>query len=214
MAVYLPPGFPFIPPPPPPRSLWSPPPPPTRHGQFSPAPRDNNATSPGGVIAGVVISVGAFLLVLSFVCSLCQGYRNSRANAAAAAALAARPQAPPQPQYWDNDEHWLRRHRSDDLVDDGDGPTRRARPTAGLPSFTYNRAVRHNVTGGGDEAATTCSVCLGAFQAGETVRLLPVCLHLYHVECIDPWLEAHSTCPLCRSGTEDPTMHGDLLPPV
>jgi len=85
------------------------------------------------------------------VCSLCQGYRNSRANAAAAAALAARPQAPPQPQYWDNDEHWLRRHRSDDLVDDGDGPTRRARPTAGLPSFTYNRAVRHNVTGGGDD---------------------------------------------------------------
>ncbi|KAK1632285.1 hypothetical protein QYE76_006600 [Lolium multiflorum] len=36
-------------------------------------------------------------------------------------------------------------------------------------------------------------VCLGAFQLGDTVRLLPVCLHLYHMGCIDPWLDAHST---------------------
>jgi hypothetical protein len=102
-------------------------------------------TSPGGVIAGVAISVGAFLLVLTFVCSLCQGYRNSRANvpaaaAAAEAALAVRPRPPPPvlplPPAWDNEY-------------DGSRP-RRASPTAGLPSFTYNRSVRHNVTGGGD----------------------------------------------------------------
>ncbi|AQL03770.1 putative RING-H2 finger protein ATL71 [Zea mays] len=206
MSGYLPPGFPYpIFPPPPPPSPWSP-----------PKSRDNSTTS-GGVIAGVAMSVGAFLLLLSCLCSLHQGYRNSRANAAAddaaaaAAALAARPQAPPpRPEPWDNQEQWLRRHRSDR---DDDGRTRRASLTAGLPSFTYNRTVRHNVTGSGDEAAT-CSVCLGAFQVGETVRLLPVCMHLYHVECIDPWLEAHATCPLCRSGTEESTMHGRLLLPV
>ena len=97
--------------------------------------------------------------------------------------------------------------------DDGDEqPSRRVSTTAGLPSFTYDRSVMHNVTGSGEEAAT-CSVCLGAFQTGETVRLLPVCLHLYHVECIDPWLDAHSTCPICRSGT-DPTADGRLHPPV
>lgn len=138
----------------------------------------------------------------------CRGRRCR--NRTAAAALAARPRAPPRPEPWDNEEQWLRRHRSDR---DDDGRTRRASLTAGLPSFTYNRTVRHNVTGSGDEAAT-CSVCLGAFQVGETVRLLPVCMHLYHVECIDPWLEAHATCPLCRSGTEESTMHGRLLLPV
>jgi len=68
-----------------------------------------------------------------------------------------------------------------------EGGPRRASPTSGLPSFAYNRSVRHNVmSGGSEEAAATCSVCLGALQVGETVRLLPVCLHLYHVECIDP----------------------------
>ena len=162
--------------------------------------------------------------MLTFVCSLCQGYRNSRANAAAdaaaaAAALALRPRALAPPVLpaaaWDDDgnEEQHRHLRGRDRS--SGGRPRRASPTAGLPSFTYNRSVRHNVTGTGcDEAAATCSVCLGAFQAGETVRLLPVCLHLYHVECIDPWLDAHSTCPICRSGTDPNTEAGSLLPPV
>ncbi|KAF8746352.1 hypothetical protein HU200_013368 [Digitaria exilis] len=83
---------------------------------------------------------------------------------------------------------------------------------ADLPSFTYKQSVKHNVTGAGEEAAT-CSVCLGVFQNGEMVRLLPVCLHLYHVECIDPWLEAHSSCPICRAGM-DPAVDGGQLPPT
>ncbi|XBI10912.1 hypothetical protein VPH35_138073 [Triticum aestivum] len=90
--------------------------------------------------------------------------------------------------------------------------TRATNPTARLPAFKYNRSVKHNVTAGGEEAAT-CSVCLGVFQQGETVRLLPACMHLYHVECIDPWLDAHSTCPLCRSDA-DSTIDGARLPPV
>lgn len=223
MAGIWPPGFPFVPPPPP-HWAWSPAPPPRpSFQQTSPRSSDNSSRSPGGVIAGVAISIGAFLLVVTFVCSLCQGYRNSRANAAAAAAtaaaLAARSRAPPPhvllpPVPWDdeNEEQRLGSHRGDR---DNGGRPRRTSPAADLPSFTYNRSVRHNVTGGGggSEEAVTCSVCLGSFQTGETVRLLPVCLHLYHVECIDPWLDAHSTCPICRSGT-DPNMDGSLHLPV
>ncbi|KAJ1259446.1 hypothetical protein BS78_10G155800, partial [Paspalum vaginatum] len=36
-------------------------------------------------------------------------------------------------------------------------------------------------------------------QDGEMLRRLPVCMHVYHVDCIDRWLAAHRTCPLCRS---------------
>ncbi|KAH9672168.1 hypothetical protein KPL70_017623 [Citrus sinensis] len=45
----------------------------------------------------------------------------------------------------------------------------------------------------------TCAVCLGDFKEGEQVRVLPECLHLFHVPCIDMWLSSHSNCPLCRA---------------
>ncbi|XBI01177.1 hypothetical protein VPH35_130008 [Triticum aestivum] len=141
------------------------------------------------IVVRLVIGFAAFLFAV-FLCGCCKGYRNSQARAVAA-------QHSPQPRL-------LR-----DLQLRG---ACAAKPTARLPAFTYSRSVKHNVTGGGEEAAT-CSVCLGAFQLGETVRLLPACMHLYHVECIDPWLDAHSTCPICRSDA-DPTMDGARLPPV
>ncbi|KAL6602815.1 hypothetical protein ACP70R_043176 [Stipagrostis hirtigluma subsp. patula] len=171
----------------------------------------------GSSIAGVSIAVAFFLLLLSCMLSLCKGHRDSRAranataavDAAAAAAALAPPPRSPAP---------VLRHSEQELRDvaPNGGRPRRAGQAAGLPSFKYSLAVKHNVTGGGgggEEAAPTCSVCLGAFQRGETVRLLPVCLHLFHVQCIDPWLDANSTCPICRSGT-DPTTDGGQLPPV
>ncbi|KAK3130576.1 hypothetical protein QOZ80_6BG0495300 [Eleusine coracana subsp. coracana] len=171
----------------------------------------------GAAIAGVSIGVVAFLLALTFTCSLCQGYRNSRDSAATHAALAAlAARHPPEPAaagYWDDDDEQEARRRR---AREEHGRLRRSAtsPTAGLPSFTYKPSssvtTKHNVTGGGEE---TCSVCLGAFEAGETVRLLPLCLHLYHVNCIDPWLDVHSTCPICRSGIDSP-MDVGLLPPV
>ncbi|KAK9135008.1 hypothetical protein Syun_014338 [Stephania yunnanensis] len=43
-----------------------------------------------------------------------------------------------------------------------------------------------------------CAVCLTRFEPTEVLRLLPKCRHAFHVECVDTWLDAHSTCPLCR----------------
>ena len=43
-----------------------------------------------------------------------------------------------------------------------------------------------------------CAICLAVVRDGETVRRLPACGHLFHVECIDLWLRSHATCPLCR----------------
>lgn len=49
-----------------------------------------------------------------------------------------------------------------------------------------------------------CSVCWEEFQLAEKVRQL-ACQHVYHEPCIRPWLELHSTCPICRQdlGSED-----------
>lgn len=43
-----------------------------------------------------------------------------------------------------------------------------------------------------------CSVCLSTFEDVEILRLLPKCKHAFHIDCIDQWLEKHSSCPLCR----------------
>ncbi|KAK3221213.1 hypothetical protein Dsin_008238 [Dipteronia sinensis] len=43
-----------------------------------------------------------------------------------------------------------------------------------------------------------CAVCLTRFDPTEVLRLLPKCKHAFHVECVDTWLDSHSTCPLCR----------------
>ncbi|KAF5739577.1 putative ring finger protein [Tripterygium wilfordii] len=50
----------------------------------------------------------------------------------------------------------------------------------------------------GQKDGLECSVCLARFEPTELLRLLPKCKHAFHVECVDTWLEAHSTCPLCR----------------
>jgi Ring finger domain len=51
-----------------------------------------------------------------------------------------------------------------------------------------------------------CAVCLTEFKEGEKTRVLPNCLHFFHVNCIDEWLCKNANCPLCRSPiTTEPT---------
>ena len=60
---------------------------------------------------------------------------------------------------------------------------------AALPTFSVAR----------DGPALDCPVCLGQVEAGEEARRLPKCAHAFHAECVDAWLRAHSTCPMCRA---------------
>ncbi|KAM0864252.1 hypothetical protein ACQ4PT_044052 [Festuca glaucescens] len=65
---------------------------------------------------------------------------------------------------------------------------------AALPAaFAFKRDVLAG------EGWAQCAICLGLVREGETVRRLPACGHLFHAGCVDEWLRAHATCPLCRA---------------
>ncbi|PKU64220.1 RING-H2 finger protein ATL56 [Dendrobium catenatum] len=62
-----------------------------------------------------------------------------------------------------------------------------------LPCYDYKAGVK----GRGSEAE--CAVCLEGFQVGQRCRLLPVCRHSFHADCVDSWLMKTAICPICRS---------------
>ncbi|NP_001169469.1 E3 ubiquitin-protein ligase SIRP1 isoform X1 [Zea mays] len=51
--------------------------------------------------------------------------------------------------------------------------------------------------GNDDDDAASCPVCLEDYAPGERAREMP-CRHRFHGNCIVPWLEMHSSCPVCR----------------
>ncbi|GCB65750.1 hypothetical protein scyTo_0011910 [Scyliorhinus torazame] len=42
-----------------------------------------------------------------------------------------------------------------------------------------------------------CAVCIEGYKSKDVVRILP-CKHVFHKQCVDPWLNEHCTCPICK----------------
>lgn len=59
-----------------------------------------------------------------------------------------------------------------------------------------------------------CCICLGVFEDGDKVKVLPLCSHCYHSECVDTWLSGHSSCPLCRASLRVDSPDDSAVPQV
>ncbi|KAI4308250.1 hypothetical protein L6164_031344 [Bauhinia variegata] len=58
-----------------------------------------------------------------------------------------------------------------------------------MPTIKITQAHLH--------ADSHCPVCQDRFELGSEARMMP-CYHIYHSDCIVPWLVQHNSCPVCR----------------
>lgn len=112
-------------------------------------------------------------------------------------------------------EHWIRAdsvagvHFSfDDQLDnsisasmDSTPPTKRPTQGAflrGLPTLQLTELeVQARRKLDARDPKVACSICRDGFCVDDVVKHLP-CSHEFHDSCIVPWLQSHSSCPICR----------------
>ncbi|KAK0413004.1 hypothetical protein QR680_006533 [Steinernema hermaphroditum] len=58
-----------------------------------------------------------------------------------------------------------------------------------------------------EQTEKQCTTCMDHLNEGVEVARLD-CAHLFHLDCIVPWLRLHNTCPVCRA-TVDPLEWAD-----
>jgi hypothetical protein len=49
-----------------------------------------------------------------------------------------------------------------------------------------------------ERAEGQCPICYDGYS-GNDLRVINVCNHAFHAECIEPWLRGNGTCPMCRA---------------
>ncbi|RVX08753.1 putative RING-H2 finger protein ATL49 [Vitis vinifera] len=65
-----------------------------------------------------------------------------------------------------------------------------------LPCFHFQAKEK------GSSSPVDCAVCLDNFKMGDKCRLLPLCNHSFHAQCVDSWLLKTPICPICRTSAD------------
>jgi hypothetical protein len=73
-----------------------------------------------------------------------------------------------------------------------------------IPVFKFKKEG-NNVRNVGERSFCECAVCLNEFQEAEKLRRIPNCSHVFHIDCIDVWLQSNANCPLCRTSISSTT---------
>ncbi|CAG8719212.1 21034_t:CDS:2 [Cetraspora pellucida] len=97
---------------------------------------------------------------------------------------------------------------------EGDKSSNNDNKTSNNQSISETSVLPPSISNKVTEEQLTCPICLGDFESGEELRILP-CHHQYHTSCIDPWLlEISTLCPMCKAdytswNEESSASHGE-----
>lgn len=69
----------------------------------------------------------------------------------------------------------------------------------------HNGDNNENDNGTNAETISNCEICHDAINNGDIIRIINICNHSFHQECIDAWLENNNTCPYCRGNVLNQT---------
>lgn len=147
----------------------------------------NQSSSDNNRISPIVLFVIVILSVIFFICSILHlvvryYLKKKRSSLSSSATESDR-----NPEFSDSDTYQRQLQQLFHLHDSG---LDQALIDA-LPVFLYKEIK-------GLKEPFDCAVCLCEFSEEDKLRLLPICSHAFHIDCIDTWLLSNSTCPLCR----------------
>jgi E3 ubiquitin-protein ligase RNF115/126 len=77
------------------------------------------------------------------------------------------------------------------------GLTRQARETPPASKASVDSMPTVHIASSHVAADCHCAVCKEPFERGAEAREMP-CAHIYHEDCILPWLQLRNSCPVCR----------------
>ena len=79
-------------------------------------------------------------------------------------------------------------------------------PSDGL-SLNDLRNYTTLTTGDTPTTEIKCEICHDAIQNGDILRMINVCNHSFHQECVDSWFENNKICPYCRCNVIEEPIH-------
>lgn len=84
----------------------------------------------------------------------------------------------------------------DGAISIDDNRNRAVTPEQKQESLTYPHVLIHT-TQHHVRQQDSCAICLEKYTFQEVTHMLS-CQHRFHAQCIDPWLQEHKECPICK----------------